>query len=253
MHDFSNLFWNTTLDELTSGYVYEPEAGIYTCLICGETFEKGRIYSVENLYYDAQKTAEKHMATAHSSMFDYLINMDKRYTGLTEHQKNIMTYFYNGYSDKEITALLGGSASTIRNYRFSFREKEKQAKVFLAIMHLLEKCSKKEARFIDFQPTVTMVDDRYAITGEEYENIIKMYFKEGPDGPLSTFPGKEKRKIAVLKHLLNKFATSRKYTEQEVNAILKSVYHDYVTLRRYLIAYGFMDRARDGSEYWVKT
>jgi len=253
MSDQSNLFWNASLDELCEGYVYESEAEIYICLICGETFEKGRMYSVGNLYYDARKTAEKHMEKAHSSMFDYLINMDKRYTGLTEHQKNIITYFYNGYSDREITALLGGSASTIRNYRFSFREKEKQAKIFLAIMHLLEKCSQKEARFIDFQPTVTMVDDRYAITEEEYEKIIKMYFKEGPDGPLSTFPGKEKRKIAVLKHLVQKFSRNKKYTEQEVNAILKNVYHDHVTLRRYLIAYGFMDRARDGSEYWVTT
>ncbi len=35
--------------------------------------------------------------------------------------------------------------------------------------------------------------------------------------------------------------------------ILKPIYHDYVMIRRYLIEYGFLDRHRDGSAYWVKT
>ncbi|MBJ6950597.1 DUF2087 domain-containing protein, partial [Vibrio cholerae] len=29
-------------------------------------------------------------------------------------------------------------------------------------------------------------------------------------------------------------------------------YPDFVTLRRYLIEYGFLDRTDDGSQYWVK-
>jgi len=37
-----------------------------------------------------------------------------------------------------------------------------------------------------------------------------------------------------------------------VNEIIKSLIDDYVTVRRYLIEYGFMDRNKDGSEYRVK-
>jgi hypothetical protein len=31
------------------------------------------------------------------------------------------------------------------------------------------------------------------------------------------------------------------------------VYDDYVTVRRYLIEYGFLDRKDDGSQYWLKA
>jgi hypothetical protein len=46
-----------------------------------------------------------------------------------------------------------------------------------------------------------MVDERYAITEEENEKTIAAFFKEGPDGPLSDFPTKEKKKIAILKQI----------------------------------------------------
>ena len=97
-----------------------------------------------------------------------------------------------------------------------------------------------------------MVDERFAITEQENEEIIKAYFKEGTDSPLSLFPKKEKRKIVILKQLIQRFDPKRKYTEKEVNEILKKAYHDYVTIRRYFIEYGFMDRHPDGSSYWVK-
>ena len=42
-----------------------------------------------------------------------------------------------------------------------------------------------------------------------------------------------------------------KYSECEVNEILKPIYDDYMTIRRYLIMYGFMERTRDGRQYWL--
>ena len=100
--------------------------------------------------------------------------------------------------------------------------------------------------------TATMVDERYAITSQENESILKRYFKEGLDGRLSEFPRKEKRKIIILRHLLQRFERGRQYTEQEVNEQLAAAFDDYATLRRYLIIYGFMDRQEDGRAYWVK-
>lgn len=38
----------------------------------------------------------------------------------------------------------------------------------------------------------------------------------------------------------------------EVNEILKAIYSDFAILRRYLIDYGFMERSRDCTKYWVK-
>lgn len=54
------------------------------------------------------------------------------------------------------------------------------------------------------------------------------------------------RKIAAV------FQDGQTYTEKEVNQMLKGVYEDYATVRRHLIEYGFLDRKRDGSQYWLK-
>lgn len=106
-------------------------------------------------------------------------------------------------------------------------------------------------KFIEVPRSARMVDERFAITTAENEEIIKRYFPQGPDGPISEFPAKEKRKVIIIKQLAKRFEPCRKYTEKEVNAVLEAAYHDYVTLRRYLIEYGFLDRLPDGSSYWL--
>ena len=35
-------------------------------------------------------------------MFDYLLNMDKKFTGLTDLQKKMVQFFHMGLNDKEI-------------------------------------------------------------------------------------------------------------------------------------------------------
>jgi DNA-binding CsgD family transcriptional regulator len=250
----SELFWNASLDELKRGYVFQEANESYVCLVCGKSFTKGIIYSEDQIYYEAEKFAAVHIVKEHVSMFDYLLNLNKKLTGLTDLQKTLLDYFRRGYSDAEIVKKLGGgSTSTIRHHRFTLREKEKQAKVFLALMELAQMKTEPKEQFIAVPKTATMLDERYAITEKENEDILKTYFKSGPDGPLESFPKKEKRKVAILKHIVSKFDPHKKYTEKEVNKALKAIYpDDYVTLRRYLIEYGFMDRHDDGSAYWVK-
>ncbi len=148
-----------------------------------------------------------------------------------------------------------GSPSTVRNHRFKLKEKEKQAKVFLTIMNLLREKSeeKLEHNFVSFHKGAKMVDERYATTEEEKEKILSTYFKEGTDGKLDIFPSKEKRKLIVLQNIMKRFEADRKYSEKEVNEILKAIYSDFATIRRYLIEYGFMNRSKDGSEYWIRN
>lgn len=253
MKDINDLFWSASVEELQRGYVYDHSAEEYTCLICGKSFTKGVIYTHNDILYEAERFTKIHIDEEHSSVFEYLLQLDKRLTGLTDLQKTLLTFFHEGHSDAEVVKELGGgSTSTIRNHRFNLREKEKQAKIFLAIMGLLESKSSKKQAFINVPRSAKMVDERFAITEEENEEILKAHFKQGLDGPLSKFPLKEKRKVAVLKHILKRFNADEKYTENEVNKILKEAYGDYVLLRRYLIEYGFMDRHRDGSTYWVR-
>lgn len=94
------------------------------------------------------------------------------------------------------------------------------------------------------------IDDRYNITDKEKNSIIKSYFNE--DGGLKNYPVKEKKKTIVFQEIAKSFSKGKTYSEKEVNRILERVYEDYVTLRRDLIEYGFIERTDDCSSYWVK-
>ena len=253
MNDLSDLFWQASLQEMKQGYLYLQSRQEFLCLICGKSFADGIIYSDKNTQYEARKYIDVHIHQSHGSTFYFLLNLDKKLTGLTEHQKAILDLFYQGSSDNEVAKELGtASTSTVRNHRFSLREKQKQAKVFLAIMELLGGKMPKKQSFIEIPLHSKKVDDRFAITEQDNEKILQAYFKQGLEGPLETFPLKEKKRVAILRHLVKKFETDRSYTEKEVNDVLKHFYNDYVLLRRNLIEYGFMDRTPDGSSYWVK-
>lgn len=225
---------------------YYEEDGKYICLHCETVFEAGIIYPAEQHYQTAEKAMKQHIFTEHGGPILPLLQLDKRNTGLSDHQIQLLRLFAEGLSDKDIANRLELSVSTIRNHRFKFREKEAQAKVFLAMMELMDTPND----FIPVHRGARMVDDRYAITQEEKDKIIKTYFNEA--GRVDQFPSKEKRKIIILQEVIKKFDRSRNYQEQEVNTILQTIFDDHVTVRRYLIEYGFMDRSKDGQSYWVK-
>lgn len=249
--DISELFWNASFDDLKCGYVQEKDH--YVCLLCGKRIEDGIIYPEEGVLYEARRYMRLHIDKAHQSVFDYLSQLDKKMTGLTEHQTNLIRLFYQGKSDGEVQKELGiGSASTIRNHRFSLKEKERQSKVYLVMMELLKEKNKHEPSFLTPPKTAKMVDDRYKVTQQESDKLLKTLFPEGTEGPLKTFSIKEKNKLVVLQVIVKRFQDGQTYTEKEVNQILKVVYHDFATLRRYLIEYGFLDRTPDGSQYWLR-
>src|SRR5690554_5114330 len=123
-NNLTEIFYSASLSDLKKGYLYEPPSEEFICLICGTRFVKGRVYNLGDLFYEAEKATQVHLETTHFSMFQYLIDMDKKYTGLTEHQKSLVSLFHQGLSDKEIAARLDGvSLSTVRNHRFALREK----------------------------------------------------------------------------------------------------------------------------------
>jgi len=249
--DISEQFWNASLEQFKRGYLEEENS--FICLLCGKQLAKGIVYAEEGVLYEAERYMRVHIEQVHGSVFDYLINLDKKLIGLTEHQKGLMHLFYQGKSDSEVQAAMGiGSASTIRNHRFVLKEKERQAKVFLAMMELLKEKDKYAPAFISPHKTAAMVDDRYNITEQEKAIIIKKHFPAGLEGPLKTIPVREKPKVVVLRELLRYFEPEQTYTEAEINRILGNVYEDYASLRRHLIEYGFLDRNADGSKYWVK-
>ncbi len=248
--EISEMFWNASLEELKRGYIQLDNN--YICLLCGEVIESGIVYPHEDFLYEAERFMRIHIESEHQSVFDYLIQLDKKLTGLTDHQNRLLRLFYQGKSDAEVQKELGiGSASTIRNHRFVLKEKERQAKMFLTLMELLKAKDEYAPAFVPVHKTARMVDDRYNVTNEEKEEILKKYFPEGIKSPLIKFPPKEKQRLVVLREITQLLNNDQIYTEKAINQILENVYHDYVLIRRYLIEYGLLDRKLDGSQYWL--
>ncbi|MDF2680195.1 MAG: transcriptional regulator [Brevibacillus sp.] len=250
----TDQFWNASFEEVRLGFSEREHD--YICLLCGETVEKGIIYPVDGFLYDAGKYMSHHIEAAHGSVFEHLSQLDKRITGLSDHQNSLMRLFYQGMSDQDVQKELGiGSASTIRNHRFALKEKERQAKVFLVMMELMKGTGKKASHAAS-APSASgnKREAELTTTPKEYAEIIQKYFPDGTLGPLNTFPRKHKHRLVVLEKIAERFDPAKVYSEKEVNAILEVIFEeDYVTIRRYLIDYSLLDRNPDGSQYWVKN
>ncbi|MED3789600.1 DUF2087 domain-containing protein [Peribacillus frigoritolerans] len=247
----AEMFWSASQDELKQGYIEGENQ--YVCLLCGYEVEKGIVYPKDGVLYEAKRYMRIHIEHAHSSVFEYLIDLDKKLTGLTDHQNRLLRLFYQGKNDAEVQEEMGiGSPSTIRNHRFVLKEKERQAKLFLAMMELLKDKDEHAPAFIPLHQKARMVDDRYNVTEDEKVTVLKKYFPKGSQDALKSFPPKEKQRLIILQEIMNRFENERKYEEKEINQILGAIYHDHVLLRRYLIEYGFLDRKPDGSQYWLK-
>jgi hypothetical protein len=98
-----------------------------------------------------------------------------------------------------------------------------------------------------------MNNQQIEIRADEREKIIANYFTERGKGRLKSLPKKLKKKIIILEHILTKISANTIYSEAELNAVLKNSYEDFVTLRRDLIEFNYMNRSKDCSQYWINS
>lgn len=249
------FIWNSSVDEIAAGYKESKEA--YQCTLCGKVLKKGMIYNLADTLYDAFGAVKEHCNEEHGYSVDYLLSQDPSLLGISEVQQQILKQMSERMDDKTIAENVGIAPSTVRNHRFKLREKEKQARLFLAMMQSLEDktsrpISQSDTGIIEeIHQSATMIDDRYNITKEEREKTVKTYMNE--NGALIQIPAKEKKKIIILREIMKNFKHNQKYDENEINKVLKRIYSDdYVSLRRALIEYGFFDRSDSGAVYRVK-
>jgi hypothetical protein len=96
--------------------------------------------------------------------------------------------------------------------------------------------------------STSVLNQRAAPQSEEENAVLRAFF----DGPrLRQIPASRKKRVVVLRRLLERFAPGRDYTEAEVNEMLREAHDDVATLRRELVDYGFM--ARDRGIYRLAT
>ncbi|ABR50030.1 conserved hypothetical protein [Alkaliphilus metalliredigens QYMF] len=242
-----------TVEELKNGYRYDDDTDAYICNICRKAFEVGEIYSLGDRLFEAFRAVKIHVENDHGDNLKQLLYGESKYNTLTDNHKELMSLMYSNVSDKDIAKTLGISPSTVRHQRFMFREKAKQAKMYLAIYEqVMEKKPTIDEMIVPVHSTATMVDDRYIITEKEKEKILNAEFESLSPLKLKRFPGKEKRKVVILTKIAEQLEQEKRYTEKELNQVITEIYEDYAVIRRYLIEYGFMDRTIDGKAYWLK-
>lgn len=237
-----------SFDEIKSGYQCTRQG--YKCMLCGKVFSFDEVYPVDGHYLMAKAAVKHHIDTIHGGVFSTLLQLDKKDHSLTEVQKALFQYVYEGKSDKEIANLTDTSASTIRHQRFVFKEKAKQARIYLALYELA--MEGKDDDFLSIHAGAKQVDERFIATEKEEQQVLETMFLSLTPLKLKQFPAKEKKKIIVLRTIVKGLQEDRHYSEKELNAYLKDIFDDYVTIRRYLIEYGYLERTQDCKEYWVK-
>ena len=250
---------NAIITELKDGFIntesFIDKTKGYTCLFCHAGYGEDDIYPFKKLLVNGKRAMKLHIYHEHGEVFNNLLALDKEQTGLTDTQKEFLSNYYNGMnydkdvSDKEIAEKMNISESTVRYQRFSFREKAKQAKIILAMAELLEEMEAKHKVWKEKEA-------KSAKPADENEKILNTLFSSLSPLVLKTFfdlgKKKEEKRLLILKTIVGQFEKGKKYTEKEVNSVLKEIYDDYVTIRRSLIDYGFMERTGDCREYWVK-
>jgi hypothetical protein len=85
------------------------------------------------------------------------------------------------------------------------------------------------------------------VSDDSYDATVLANFVDAA-GMLTGIPAQRKKRMAVLRWLVEDFQPGRRYTEAEINRIITRRHADFATLRRLLVDEELMQRRR--SIYW---
>ena len=86
------------------------------------------------------------------------------------------------------------------------------------------------------------------INYDAWETKVLNTFLEGEH--ITSIPASHKKRLVILRWLVNKFEKGVTYSEKEVNEIIARHHDDSATLRREFIMNRLMERAGGGGIYW---
>lgn len=96
--------------------------------------------------------------------------------------------------------------------------------------------------------TETLQDTARVLDLESYDRKVLRDYLE--DGRLKAIPTKHKKRMVILRYILEEFEPDRRYAESEVNEIISRFHEDYATIRREFIERRMMGREGGGGDYW---
>jgi hypothetical protein len=77
------------------------------------------------------------------------------------------------------------------------------------------------------------------------DRILRTFVR---DGRLISIPTQHAKRLVILDRLAQEFEPGQRYSERQVNTVLRQWHDDTAALRRYLVDDGFMER--QAGEYW---
>ena len=240
----------TEIGDLARGYREDSQGRSLRCLHCAASFDLELFHPVIAGMGSAERAAREHVASVHGGPLEALLAFGKERTGLTDIQEILIRSFHARTADREVATVLGGkSESTVRNHRFQLRRREGEAKILVALMALVAASEGPENRLVSYPADLPAGDERIDVTEAEAGSIEARYFDFARTPAMPKFPRRQKEKLVLLRKIAGLFEPDRTYAETEVNRILMPIHDDYVTIRRYLIEYRFLEREPDGSAY----
>jgi predicted transcriptional regulator len=103
-----------------------------------------------------------------------------------------------------------------------------------------------QAMIAALRQVITLPKDDDPLVMDERTMTLRRFM---PDGKIKAMPVQLKRQQYILAEVAKVFEPGIRYTEQQVDAILKQIYeYDHCTLRRYLVDFKFLNRAE--GIYW---
>lgn len=122
-----------------------------------------------------------------------------------------------------------------------------RAEGYYSVYRLEEKSLEDMARRLLSQETLPAV--AADVDMDAYDRkVLNTYMT--PEGRMRAMPSQQKKMDVILRHVAQKFAPDRRYSEKQVNEILSEVSDDTAMLRRYLVEFRLMDREGGGGAYW---
>lgn len=207
-----------TLAELKQGW-HVTEHGI-TCNYCQASWDKTT----------PTTQLQAHLQLVHGGNLSQLIHLKGRYNSLTSKQQDLLTAFATGIKDQDLAQQLQVAGATIRHQKFSFREKAKRAKLYLATYDLV---------FTETQPTSSAAATPN--DADETAKILQQYLDFDTEPVrLKHLPTQPRTLNPVLNRISAEIPAEQILTKSEIKALLKPIYFDDALVRRYLIDYGFL-------------
>ncbi len=157
---------------------------------------------------------------------------------------------HNDASVEELAAMLEISASTVSHHLSKLAEiglVSAKAEGYYSVYRLETEALENMAKRLLAEETLPEVAkdlDRKAYD----RKVLKDYLDE--DGTIQQLPTNRRKLDVILRYIAEHFDFGKIYTEKQVNNVIGTLHEDISGLRRDLISVGYLERKRDGSEYW---